>query len=717
LATHKDASAQSGATWSSIGPPGGTVLSLVVSPLAPTLIYAGTARNGVFISTDSGQTWNSANSGLTFVANSAWRTVRALAADGQYLYAATDTGLFYARAGAVATDVPSWTTLASPAGLSATLSLLTADINSQTLFAATIAADPVAAPKVYAMPLPALGANPSGTWTASPMPADTVGSGIGAITAVPGTALLVGVADRVFMGSIGNLAASWQDIDTHLTLRQTGVVEALHYSGDFGQAYACSGGVLLSAINPLDPASNDWLTLSVTPALTVPFTCAGMTSGGLTVGSPSAVALATSAGVYLSTNGSTFAAAQSLGVSPQANAVAIAGGTTPTLFVGAGFGIVSQPLSTLAANAAWAPDNGPASVAAGGANGRLNNASVFDTAVIGTTLYAAVAADQYSDVLASTDGGATWSSTGLRAVLPDLVDIPVLAPDKTNRVLYAGTSVGLYALAGGSWAQVGASTISEVNSLAVVNTTLFVGTDNGLRSFALSAAPAGSVPAAAGFTAQRVSALHLTSGTLYAGVFDFNSGLATVSAASAATATPAWTAFATGAVGTHRINSLLWTGSALLAASRGDLVSSALPGGSWSPANTGLSDPNGLATSLLSDGSTIYVSTRSNGVFASPISVVSWTPFSGSGSDALPSLEVNALRLESTAIYAATGAGVAAINASSGGTPTPPPPPTTGGSSGGSGGGALDAGSLLALTLVLVTLVVPRRRVRRRKSR
>jgi hypothetical protein len=722
LATHLDASAQATANWNSVGPPGGAVLSVVASPLAPSVLYAGTSRNGVFMSADSGQTWSAANTGLAPIANSAWRTVRALAADSQYLYAATDSGLFYASAGMTANDVPNWTPVAGPAGLTSTVSLLTVDATSKALLAATIAADPAAAPVLYAMPLPAPGAAPSGAWTASPMPSSTVGSGIGAVTVIPGPAALVGVADRVFVGSIGGATtpiSNWLDTDQQLQLRQTGVVEALHFSGDFGQVYACSGGLLLVATNPLDALNNTWNPLSVTPTLLTPFTCAGMVSGGLSVGSPSVVAVATSAGAYLSSNGTSFAAAQSLGVSPAANAVAIAGGAVPTLFVGAGFGMASQPLSTLAPANAWTSNNGPTSVSVGGANARLNNANVTDTAVIGTTLYAAVAAEQYADVLASTDAGATWTSTGLKNVIPDLVDVPVLAADTTNRVVYAGTSVGLFALAGGTWVQISSSTITEVDSLAVVGSTLFVGTDSGLRALALSATPSSSVPAAAGLAGLRVSALHAAGGNLYAGVFDFNTGLASVSVASAATVNPTWSDFATGAVGTHRIFGLLWTGSALLAASRGELVSIASPGGSWTPASGGLSDPNGVATALLSDGSTIYVATGSNGVFASAAGVIAWTPFSGSGTEVLPSLEVHALRLEGSAIYAATAAGIAAINApSGGGTPPPPPPappPTTGGSSGGGGGGAIDAWSLLTLVLMVAALAATRRGAPRRR--
>ncbi|MFO1220357.1 MAG: hypothetical protein U1E89_18500 [Burkholderiaceae bacterium] len=703
-------------SWNSLGPPGGSVLSVVASPRAPTVLYAGTARNGVFMSADGGQTWAAANSGLTPTTNSAWRTVRALAADAQYVYAATDKGLFYAAAGASAGELPSWAPVAGPAGLSGTLSLLLVDMPSMTLFAASSSVSLAAAPSLYAMPLPAAAATPSGTWVASPLPADTAGSAIGAMAAVPGLAVVAGVSDRVFAASLVSATTplQWLDADTQLQIRPTGVVEALHYSADFAQLYACSGGQLLQATNVADPPSNAWNALSVSPAPATTFNCAGMASGGLAFGAPSVLALATSAGVYLSSNGTSFAPAQGLGVSRAANAVAITGGLSPTLFVGAGFGMASQALASVAPTGAWSSANGPATVSAGGGNGRLNNANTNDVVRVGTTLYAAVAAEQYADVLASSDDGATWSSTGLTSVLPDLVEVSVLAADATNRVVYAGTGVGLYALAGGTWVQLAGSTITEVASLHVVGSTLFIGTDNGLYSLALSATPSSGVPSAAGLAGLRVSALHAAGSNLYAGVFDVNAGSASVAVASTAALPPSWSNFATGNVGTHRIYSLLWTGSQLLAASRGELVSAALPGGGWASAGAGLADPNGVARALATDGATIYVATESNGVFASPINVIAWSPYSGSGADALPSLEVHGLRVDGAALYAATAAGVAAINVSPTSVPVAGPGNSSAETSSG-GGGAIDIGSLLgllAVTAMLFGVRSPRRKAR-----
>ena len=50
--------------WTSNGPEGGSVNTLVIDPATPTTLYAGTLGRGVFKSTDAGETWEPVNSGL-----------------------------------------------------------------------------------------------------------------------------------------------------------------------------------------------------------------------------------------------------------------------------------------------------------------------------------------------------------------------------------------------------------------------------------------------------------------------------------------------------------------------------------------------------------------------------------------------------------------------------------------------------------------------------
>ncbi len=51
--------------WTRIGPDGGNVSCIVLDPLAPSTIYAGTRGGGVFKSIDKGGSWTAVNSGLT----------------------------------------------------------------------------------------------------------------------------------------------------------------------------------------------------------------------------------------------------------------------------------------------------------------------------------------------------------------------------------------------------------------------------------------------------------------------------------------------------------------------------------------------------------------------------------------------------------------------------------------------------------------------------
>ena len=714
------AMAQFDGNWRSVGPPGGTVLALVKSPRASALLYAGTSQNGIFVSADSGQTWSAANAGLPVTPGSASRTVRALASDSQYLYAATDAGMFYATAGAVAGDVPSWNPLPAP-GLAAPMTpmtqmaLLTVDVPSGMLFAAAIGVTPGAAPVVYRMPLPALAAQPSAAWIASPLPAEVIGTGIGSMAIVPGDGLLVSALDRVYSAAIpgGTLPLSWVDADPSRNLLGQGIVEVLHYSADFQQTYACSGSQMFVRV----PLLNTWGATMLANSGPVAIMCNAMASGGLPGAAP-LVALATNVGIYFSPDGTGFSAAKSLAVSPSANAVMIAGDmAAPVLFVGAGFGVASQPLPIMP-SANWTSGNGPAMPPVSGVNDRLNNANVTDVTVMGTTVYAAVASEQYADVLVSTDAGATWSSTGLTQIAGGLVDIPALASDSTNHVAYAGTSAGLFALAAGVWTPVlaAASTnLGTVRSLARDGSRLYVGTDAGAYSVALGGSPATTVAARAGLDALRVSALLAAGGKVYAGTQDINAGTVSVSVApSVASGSPAWTDFASGSVGTHRVNSLALAGTTLLAGMRGELVSAATLGGTWGNASNGLrdpTDPNRVVTALYSDGTTVFAATSSNGIYSTAVGAgvgagSMWAPFNGGGAQALPALGVNQLRSDGTLLYAATAGGLASFD---GVVPVVMPPPAPGAmppaaDQGGGGGGAFDFWSLLGLALLVCLL-------------
>ena len=723
LAYGGTALAQSSASWNSVGPPGGTVVSILKSPRSESVLYVGTAQNGVFMSADGGQTWSATNAGLPTTVGSSWRTVRALASDGQYLYAATEAGLFYAAVGAAASDLPSWSALTGPAGL-ATSALMAFDPSSGSLFVTAATATVGAVPVVHRMAVPPLGAAPAGSWVASPLPANTIDTAVGAMGVIPASGanpggLLVGAANRLFVASVvaGGAALNWTDADPAATFFAAGAIEALHFSADFSQAYACSAGQLFVATDPLTPALNAWLPAQVSPAPAMAFACAAIDSGGLAGGAAPVVAVATSAGLYLSRDGTTFNPASAFDASLAANAVAIAGIGAPALYAATGFGVASQSLSSLTSTSAWTVVNGPGSVSGGGPNGRLNNANVIDSVVIGSSLFAAVVSEQFADVLRSNDAGATWTPTRLNGVAGELVGINALAADPTNGIVYAATGNGLFALSttAGNWVAVSAATVSITNALVRGAAAMYLGTDVGIFSLPLSASPSNATAAPAGLDGLRVSALQIADGKVYAGTFDFNSGLASVVVATDGSgAARNWVDFATGPVGSNRVLSIAAVGTSLLAATRGGLVRVAAPGGAWTSANTSasptewVSDPNGVVTALFSDGSMVYAATGNNGIFASPVGATfTWAPFNGTSGQDLPALEVHQLRGVGTAIYAATAAGLAVIN---GGAGTAPPGPAT--SSDGGGGGSLDLASLLGLAL-LVRLLTASTRARR----
>ncbi|MGZ5713239.1 MAG: hypothetical protein ACXWIG_03685 [Caldimonas sp.] len=722
------AAAQTGAAWNTIGPAGGTVSALLTNPTSTATLYAGTPENGIFMSTDAGATWNAANAGLATSTTGRQNVFssHALAHDGRWIYAATAAGVFYADAGAA----PAWTLLPGPTSATP-ITMLAFDPGSSRLFAATGATDGLATPGVYVAPIDTSAA-PAPVWTFTALPASP-GATIDALTLVPASsspaALLASTGSKLYSASLlpADPTLAWNDADPAGVLAP-GSITAVHYSVDFLQAYACSGGSAFHSGNPLEAAPL-WQEAPVASTGATPFNCHAFASLPSAAGGAPKVLLGTDEGAFVSVDGVNFVATGAPGPSLSANTFAIArpaGAAASTLFVGTGFGIAGASAATLASNSAWSASNGPATVAAGGANQRLNNASIVDTTVLGTTLYAAAVGNQYDEVFASADGGATWSATNVASVLGGNNTVLALLPDGPHGTLFAATTQGLlaYSPSSAKWSAVAAATLAgRVGALALGTSALFVGTDNGLWAVPLGAAPAAAVPVAAGLTGSSVRALLVSGGTVYAATIDATDSNFVFSApeTSAAAGTALWGAYASGSAGTDRITAMIPVGNGLLAATNGSLILYATPGSAWASANTSsdpaqqISDPFGAVKGLYSDGVSIYAATGSNGVFVSPLSTAfSWTPFSGSASTALPTLEVHTLRADGNTLYAATRAGVASFSGLSasgggggggGGPPTPPP------ASSDSGGGALDP--VFALVLLGGVLALAERRRRR----
>jgi hypothetical protein len=448
-----------------------------------------------------------------------------------------------------------------------------------------------------------------------------------------------------------------------------------------------------------------------------------MVSVPISAGGAPQLLLGTDQGAFVSTDGTRFQATGGLNVSPVVNAFALAaapGALSNTLFSATGHGVARLDVASLAGNANWAPSNGGASVSGGGSNLRLNNANIVDTAVMGATVYAAATTDTYAEVFSSADGGATWVATHIASALHAGETIIALAPDASRSVLYAATTQGLLAHQPGSgtWAAIGGAALTgRAAALALGSGSLFVGTDNGVVALPLNASPGSAAPVAAGLTGSSVRTLLVANGTVFAGTIDpadDRNYIFSAPEAGAASGRPVWSAFGVGDAGTRRVTSLALLDTRLVAATSGGLVLYASAGSAWASANTStdpaqqISDAFGVVNSLYSDGSSVYAATGNNGVFVSPVGSFSWTPFSGTGDTALPSLEVHTLRAGGSTLYAATRGGVASLV----GSITPPSPPASSPSGPGSGGGGGAIDPLFALLLLggLIALAFSRRR-------
>ena len=711
-------------SWTTLGPAGGTVTAVLASPGSANTLYAGTPQNGVFVSADGGGTWHTANSGLppADVGRQRVIAVSALASDTQYVYAATTSGVYYASAGAS----PQWTALAAT-GASAPIGTLVYEPANGLIVAAPTVGDGVSVPGVYVTPSVHAAGMP-GAWTFVALPASTAGRSVTGVAVTPPGAqagagpaeLMVSAGSNVYAAALSAsppYATAWTDGDPTGTL-SGGSISGLAYSADFLLAYACSGGALFYSGNALDAQPN-WSLATLPLGGMTGIVCAGYASVPVAAGGAPQLMLATDQGALVSVDGTMFSSTGSLGIGPSAFGFAIAqspGMSTNALFAASGFGVASVPLGTLQAGSAWTPSSGATAAAGSTTPARLDNTNVVDTAVLGSTLYAAAVDTQYVEVLASVDGGLTWTATGIGSALAAGDVVNALLPDNGNGVLYAATSSGLVAFAPTTqaWSAVGSTLInSRAGALALGTGALFVGTDNGLLALPRSATPASAVPVAAGLSGMSVRSLVLANGLVLAGCIDATDAnfVYFTSEADAAAGTAAWQMFGIASTGTDRITSMLLLGSNLLVSTNGSLVLYGSAGSAWTSANTSadptqqISDPFGAVNSLYSDGTTIYAATGSQGVFASPLlgNVFSWSALDGTAPNALPEMEVHSLRASGTTLYASTRGGVASLVLPAAAS-APSSSPSSGGGGGSSGGGAFTTwlGGLLLLAYVLL---------------
>jgi uncharacterized protein (TIGR03437 family) len=109
-----------GLTWSSrrFGSPAAYVISVAVDPLSPNIVYAGTQNEGVFKSTDYGDTWSSAGSGLsgaiTYLTPDPTKSGRLFASTATAFYLSEDGGKSWTNV----SNMPAWTVTVDPKGSS-----------------------------------------------------------------------------------------------------------------------------------------------------------------------------------------------------------------------------------------------------------------------------------------------------------------------------------------------------------------------------------------------------------------------------------------------------------------------------------------------------------------------------------------------------------------------------------------------------------------------
>jgi len=194
------ASARGGATWTSLGPPGGTVDVVAAAPSLPTTVYAGSKVGGVFASTDSGQTWRIANAGLSD------RRVGRLAvspADPGVVYAGTPSGIFKTTDGG-----GSWSAASS--------GLPSGNIT-------TIAIDPSTPDTVYAAGpsgIVAKSTNGGGSWT-------SVGNATTATAQPAALAVNPSSPRTIFLGTLQSGVFRSDDGGTTWTARNNGLADVL----------------------------------------------------------------------------------------------------------------------------------------------------------------------------------------------------------------------------------------------------------------------------------------------------------------------------------------------------------------------------------------------------------------------------------------------------------------------------------------------------------
>lgn len=501
LCTSQAGSVSAGSNrWTSLGPEGGSILALVVDPITPTTLYAGTYLGGVFKSTNGGGNWNAVNTGL------ANYYVTDLAIDlltPAILYAVTQGGVYKTTNGG-----GSWSVVTSGGELSPELLSLVIDpLTPATLYATAGGGSLLKS------------TNGGGNWSESYTGLGQYGCSIVAIDPVtPATLYALGEGSLLFKSTDGG--DNWSALSTDL--QNIGNVSAL-------------------VIDPVTPTTLYAVTASsilksMDGGVTWNAAHTGIVGGAHTLvidpATPSTLYVATEGfegGVYKSTNGggNWFRANTGLTTDPTGlphafgQALAIDPKQPTTLYVGlrsylGGFG--GGVFKTTNSGGNWSS-----------INTNLMNTYINTLAIDPATPATLYLGSKYTGVYKSTNGGQSWSrsNTGLTDF-----DIAALAVDPiTPTILYAGTSnLGIFKStnSGGSWSAINTGLDSYPNqtlirSLAIdpaTPTTLYAGTAGGVVKSTDSGGNWSAINT--GLTSKSVEAMMIdpiTPTTLYVGTY------------------------------------------------------------------------------------------------------------------------------------------------------------------------------------------------------
>jgi photosystem II stability/assembly factor-like uncharacterized protein len=416
--------AEAAGSWTSIGPAGAVVNVLAVSPINPSIAYAGTSGAGLLATEDGGNTWRVATAALTYAGGSALDTISAVAIDPATpttLYAGVTGYLFKSLDGG-----SSWTRLTWP-GTAGLLQVLLVDPTApMTLYAGTDSGI-------------VLSTDAGASWSrvAYPLPGPPFG-GVKAITVNASHVVYAGGGQNFGLARSVDGGRTWSRDVSQLFFRAL-VSDSrdpqVLYAGSYGAGVlkTTDGGTSWSQINA-------GLTDLLVRALAI-----DPQSGALYAGTDGS-------GVFKSVDAGSHWSPASEGLShPLMMALAVAPGAPGILYAGAeGAGLFR---STDGAGS-WRESNG------GFAGTQVQKLAAHPSLSL---LYAGI----YGVDLLKTNRGAEWSAGASPVPSPDFQDI-ALSPSDPQTV-WVATLGGLFKStdAGSSWATKTPLDYVNIQSVAV----------------------------------------------------------------------------------------------------------------------------------------------------------------------------------------------------------------------------------------------------------